>query len=278
MFGYIKPHFPELLVKQRDLYNAIYCGLCKSLGRETGQISRMGLNYDFVFLALVRSAVTGTPFEVKGCSCLLKCSRSKLMVLPNQHIRYTAAVGSLMAYHKIRDNLQDEGFPKRGAYALAMPAGLYAMRKARAHDLPRQHIADCLQELAQLEQAGEPLVDKPADVFGRLLSGVAAHGISDPAAALVMERIGYHIGRWVYIVDAADDYARDTKSGSYNPFVASGELHSERILSALEMELEQVDKLLEKVGIADSDIAAIIENILVLGMYKAAQKALGNQT
>ena len=274
MFGYIKPHFPELLVKQRDFYNAIYCGLCKCLGKETGHISRLGLSYDFVFLALVRCAVTDTPFQLKKCGCLLKCSRSKVMVQPNENISYTAAVGSLMGYHKIRDNIRDEKLLKRSVYTLAIPGVAYSKRRGKKHDLPRQHIIDCLQELSNLEANAEPLVDKPADAFGRLLAGVAGYGIAVSASSLVMERIGYHIGRWIYILDAADDYAKDAKSGSYNPFVIEGELNRERILTALEMELEQVDRLIEKVNITDSDILAIIDNILKLGMYKTACKVL----
>jgi len=274
MFGYIKPHFPELLVKQAEFYKAMYCGLCKSLGSQTGSLSRLGLNYDFVFLALMRSAVTNTPFEVVREGCVFKCTRNKNIVLPNEHIRYAAAVGSVMMYHKIRDNVRDERFIKSCAYTAALPAAAYAKQRTRKHDLPHEHIVECLTELAELEKQREPSVDRVADVFGKLLSGVASYGIADPVQELTMERIGHHIGRWIYIVDAADDYEKDVKSGSYNPFVCDGEFIPERIMIALEMELVQIDKLLQNVEIRDDGIAAIIENILQFGMYKAAKSIL----
>jgi len=274
MFGYIKPHFPELLVKQADFYKAMYCGLCKCLGSQTGCLSRLGLNYDFVFLALVRSAVTNAPFEVAREGCVFKCARTKNIVLPNEHIRYAAAVGSVMMYHKIRDNVRDEKFVKSCAYSMARPAAAYAKRRARNHDLPREHIVECLSELAELEKLREPSVDRMADVFGRLLAGVASYGIHDPVQEFVMKRIGHHIGRWIYIMDAADDYEKDVNSRSYNPFVCDGEFIPERIMYALEMELVQIDQLLKSVEIQDDGIAAIIENILHLGMFKTAKLIL----
>lgn len=33
----------------------------------------------------------------------------------------------------------------------------------------------------------------------------------------VTEQLLYHLGRWVYLVDAADDLSDDLRTGSYNP-------------------------------------------------------------
>ena len=33
----------------------------------------------------------------------------------------------------------------------------------------------------------------------------------------MLEQVFYHLGRWVYLVDAADDLKRDAASGNYNP-------------------------------------------------------------
>ena len=54
MFGYVKPHVPELRVGEYELFRAVYCGVCRSMGRHTGTVSRFTLNYDYVFLAAVR--------------------------------------------------------------------------------------------------------------------------------------------------------------------------------------------------------------------------------
>lgn len=33
----------------------------------------------------------------------------------------------------------------------------------------------------------------------------------------VLEQMLYHLGRWVYLIDAADDLQKDAVSGNYNP-------------------------------------------------------------
>ena len=33
----------------------------------------------------------------------------------------------------------------------------------------------------------------------------------------ILEQILYHLGRWVYLIDAADDLKKDAESGNYNP-------------------------------------------------------------
>ena len=53
MFGYIKPDIPELKMKENELYKAVYCGLCKTMGKCTGCASQLTLNYDFAFLAML---------------------------------------------------------------------------------------------------------------------------------------------------------------------------------------------------------------------------------
>ena len=72
------------------------------------------------------------------------------------------------------------------------------------------------EALAELEAERCPSLDRPADAFAVLLAG-AAQGIADPVKRRVAEQLLYHLGRWVYLVDAADDLKEDLKTGSYNP-------------------------------------------------------------
>ena len=59
-------------------------------------------------------------------------------------------------------------------------------------------------------------MDRAADTFAVLLSGASAE-IEDPTRRRILEQILYHLGRWVYLIDAADDLKRDGESGNYNP-------------------------------------------------------------
>ena len=72
--------------------------------------------------------------------------------------------------------------------------------------------------LRELEEARCPSLDRPADAFAGLLAA-AAEGVEDPVKRRVLEQLLYHLGRWVYLVDAADDLEKDFASGSYNPLI-----------------------------------------------------------
>ena len=53
MFGYVRARRDTLNAAGLADYEAAYCGLCRTLGRRRGSFSRLFLNYDFVFLAML---------------------------------------------------------------------------------------------------------------------------------------------------------------------------------------------------------------------------------
>ena len=59
-------------------------------------------------------------------------------------------------------------------------------------------------------------MDAAADTFARILSS-AAGGVENGVRRRVLEQMLYHLGRWVYLIDAADDLQKDAASGNYNP-------------------------------------------------------------
>ena len=58
MFGYIRVSKPELKIKEYEMYKAVYCSLCKKLGKDYGFFSRFALSYDFTFTALTELALS----------------------------------------------------------------------------------------------------------------------------------------------------------------------------------------------------------------------------
>ena len=53
MFGYVKVCKPELKIREYEEYKAVYCTLCRVIGRDYGQISRTLLSYDATFYVLL---------------------------------------------------------------------------------------------------------------------------------------------------------------------------------------------------------------------------------
>ena len=100
MFGYVKPFVPELKVAQHEIYRAAYCGLCRSMGRVTGQLSRMTLSYDLVFLAAVRMILEDITPAFEQSRCAAHPMKKRMIMLDNGALAYTAAMSAVLAGEK----------------------------------------------------------------------------------------------------------------------------------------------------------------------------------
>lgn len=283
MFGYIKPLQPEMKVREYEFYRAVYCGLCRSLGKCTGCLSRLTLSYDFVFLALVRLAITGEDYETGRGRCLVHPFKKRLVMLPNESLAYCARVSALLAAAKAKDDFADGRGLSRLSAALALPFAAAACRRAGLPDL-KGKIAEALAALAEVERKQTASVDVPAGIFGELLGEVFAYGIGDTEASAgrrLAREIGRHTGRWIYALDAADDLEADARAGRYNPFLllyGSGTLtdtQKEAVKNALAMALYGVEGAVNLIDASlRPGIIHIIQNIIYLGMPATAERVI----
>ena len=130
MFGYVKVHRPELKVKENEYYRALYCGLCREMGRCTGQCSRAALSYDLTFFSLVRMAIAGTVPELARKTCIAHPLKKRTFVRSNPELEFSACVSAILTYHKVHDDLCDEKGFKRARARLLLPFASSARKRA----------------------------------------------------------------------------------------------------------------------------------------------------
>lgn len=234
MFGYVLPSQERLNEEEKKRFQSVYCGLCHTLGRRYGFASRMILNYDLTFLAMLLQEG-----KVECCErkCIAHPFKRRLCVCESASLDLAADMSVILSWWQIRDGIADHGFWKGLKYRAAALLLRRAYQKAKKAqpDFDRQTQRH-LQELAELEKAGEPSLDKPADTFARLLAG-AAQSVAEPTKRRVLETLLYHLGRWIYLVDAADDLEKDLKSGAYNPLPLRYQLSDGRLTDEEKREL-----------------------------------------
>ena len=214
MFGYVRPSLGRLSQEERDRFSALYCGLCRRLGQRCGQAARFILNYDFTFLA----ALLSPPEEEASESfrCVAHPLKGRSALLGGEALDLAADCSVILAWWQLQDGIRDDGGGKYRAASLALgPA--YRRAKGLRPGFDRD-TRERLEELSRLEEARCPSMDQAADAFARLLSGISRE-VDEPVKARVLERLFYHLGRWIYLVDAIDDLAKDFASGSYNPLI-----------------------------------------------------------
>ena len=282
MFGYVKVNSPELRVKEYEYYRGAYCGLCRSMGKCTGNCSRMTLNYDFVFLAVFRIGLEGIPVEFEQKRCLVHPIKKRNSMVANPALKYCSAAAAILNYHKIADDLADESGAKKLRAMLVKPFVSHARKKALRSDEALaeldQKTAQNLARLSELEAQRLPSVDAPARIFGEILADIVSFGLEGSDARIAYS-VGMGVGKWIYIADALDDLEDDAKKERYNPFILlyGGAPEKSALVGmqdALKNELYDVESALDLIDF-QSDIAKeIISNILYIGCPQRIKEIL----
>ena len=274
MFGYVKPVAAELLVKEYEFYKSVYCGVCRSMKKHTGALSNVLHSYDSVFLALVRMIyVDDSSIGVRKARCIAHPVKRKNMLKTNEATDYTARAFAILTYYKICDDMSDEKVAKRIATSVLKPIFASAKRRAALENVACA-AKEKLSLINKLEKERVASVDEPAKLFGELLGTVFSEGI-DGRDKTILYTLGFHLGKFIYAADAAEDYDKDRKSGSYNPYVemyGGAELtddNRKNIKCALLLECRGIEQAVNLLPFGNrATIENIINNIIYLGLPK----------
>ena len=274
MFGYVKPDVKELLVKEHEFYKSTYCGICRSMKKHTGALSTVTITYDSVFLALVRMAYI--PDSELGSSmrrCVAHPLKKKCMLTDNSAIEYTARAFAILSYYKMKDDLADEGLAKKMLVNAVRPILASAKKKADLTPLA-EIVQDRLEKISLVERERRPSIDEPAELFGELLGEIFAYGL-DGSDRLVTYECGFHLGKFILLADAIDDYDSDLKEGKYNPFVIAyggKELtreNKQNVKTTLLIECKKLESAINLIPFGNKiTIENIVRNIIYLGLIK----------
>ncbi len=222
MFGYLLPCKPEMKVKEFEAYRSVYCGLCKQLAADYGLLGRMFLNYDLVLVSLMADGLSGQ--EGRPCAerCMVNPQR-RCMLRDTNGLQLAADSLILTVWYKLADDLSDEGLVRRtGAWILRLlTRRLHRKAAARRPELDRI-LAQATADQATVEKEGCTGYDQAADPTARMTGALFAQCASIESQRKVLYRMGLFLGKIIYYLDAAEDFASDVKKGRYNVFALHG--------------------------------------------------------
>lgn len=218
MFGYVSANQSELTKQQRSRYGAVYCGICRAIANQSGQLPRLSLSYDMAFLALLHMSLY-EPEETAGSNTCLTHPFKRRDWLDNDCIRYAADMNVALAYYKFLDDWHDDG--KQSAKLMARALEKAAMDIRSRYPRQCEAMERCIAELTRLEGENCSNPDLPAASFGALMGEILV--FREDHWQIPLRQMGNALGRYVYLMDAALDYPQDRKKGRYNPFLAHGE-------------------------------------------------------
>lgn len=227
MFGYLRPVREELKVREYELYKSVYCGLCRRLGRDYGIITRFTLSYDCTVLAMLAASLREENSCVKRGRCRFNPMKKCMFCATDGEAMHLAGgVSVIMAYYKLYDTITDSGFFKRLAARLLRVLLRGGFRRARKAYPDIEAAAGKMIESQQLAERKGSGIDESADPTAKMLSFLCERLSDDEMTRRVLSRFGYCLGRWIYLIDAADDLEKDIKHRCFNPFISVTEADS----------------------------------------------------
>lgn len=216
MFGYVQYDYPNLFVKDVALYQALYCGLCKGIGASCGQAARLGLTYDVAFLSALLHNIKGVDVVIEQQKCFEHMLKKHPIAKADELTRELGALNTVLSYYKLTDDIADGD--KGKAKRLLFKTGMKRARKE--YPALVQIVEKFMRAQGEAERAKIASLDMAAEPTACMMQALSEHFLGDMGSENTA-RLFYELGKWVYLIDALDDYEKDAKKGSYNPFVLS---------------------------------------------------------
>ncbi len=281
MFGYLQVQKSELLVRELEAYKSVYCGLCRQMGKDYSFLTRFTLSYDCTFYAMLLMSFDRSckGFKDGRCVCnpLKKC---KYAISDGEAYHKAAAFSVISVYYKLIDDISDSKFFKRLVCKLLKPFFSHWRKKAQKKYADIDALCSQMIKLQfEAEQSLDSSVDMAAHPTAFMIANLLSLEAKDDAEKRVLYEFGYHIGRWIYLIDAADDISKDIKNNNYNPFVynISQKIKpAEYITAVLNQSLARAYEAYNLIDIID--FKGILDNMMLLGFPNVQNRVTSKLT
>lgn len=267
MFGYVEARRSELKMREFYKYKAYYCGLCKVLKEKYGVLGQITLTYDMTFLVILLTSLYECESKKEEHRCLVHPAKKQKM-LSNEITEYAADMNIILTYYKLLDDWKDEN-------KMVSLTGLHAYRKTflklkEKYPEKCEVIRRCLAMLQKCEARGEENIDVTAGYFGKLMAELFVY--KHDMWETTLRKMGFYLGKFIYIMDAYDDVDEDIKEDNYNALLPLyiEENFEEKCRDMMNMVLAECTNEFEKLPCVED--VEILRNILYAGVWDKYDK------
>ncbi len=274
MFGYVVINQAEMKFREYDVYHAYYCGLCRKLKERYGARGQITLTYDMTFLVMLLTGLYEPMTSQSSIRCMVHPFQ-KHPIWMNQFSEYAADMNVLLSYEKCQDDWKDEKKITRKVLA-----GL--LKKADSKIVKRypqkaEKILSCLEAIYTGERENELDIDRMSGYYGEVMAEIFAY--KPDIWEETLRRMGFFLGKFIYLMDAFEDVEEDIKKGNYNPlkklYEGLGEQFHEHCCQILTMMMAECSREFEKLPILEN--VEILRNILYSGVWCRYQQVVNRR-
>ena len=214
MFGYININQKELSEESKKIYQAYYCGLCQKLKTNCGTKGQMLLSYDLTFLIVLLTGLYELENTETEFTSPLHPTKKRTAYI-NEATEYAADMNLILAYQNLLDDWKDEKSYTKKAFVKILDKDYTRI----VSKYPRQVSAleEFMRKTAEAEKNKETNLDLVAGLTGEMLGEIMCWREDEWQEE--MRTLGFYMGKFIYLMDAYEDYEADQKKNCYNPLV-----------------------------------------------------------
>lgn len=266
MFGYVLINKEELKFKEYDVYKSYYCGLCQTLNNRSGRFAQLTLNYDMTFLQLLLTGLYEPKTKLENFRCKIHPFK-KSIKRRNEITDYIADMNLFLAYLNCIDDWEDEKKLSRKIYTIIVKNKVKKIKKQYPEKTAK--LEAILKKSSEYEKKKEYDIDKISSYSGELMSELFLY--KEDEWKQTLSRMGFFLGKYIYIIDAYEDIEKDLKKGNYNPFseIYQNEGFDDFVNQILTMMISECASEFEELPIIED--VDILRNILYSGVWAKFQ-------
>ena len=266
MFGYVLINKEELKFKEYDVYKSYYCGLCQTLNNRSGRFAQLTLNYDMTFLQLLLTGLYEPKTKLENFRCKIHPFK-KSVKRSNEITVYIADMNLFLAYLNCIDDWEDEKKLSRKIYTIIVKNKVKKIKKQYPEKTAK--LEAILKKSSKYEKKKEYDIDKISSYSGELMSELFLY--KEDEWKQTLSRMGFFLGKYIYIIDAYEDIEKDLKKGNYNPFseIYQNEDFDDFVNQILTMMISECAREFEELPIIED--VDILRNILYSGVWAKFQ-------
>ena len=270
-------------MKYINEYKTLYCTVCYGLRKHFGFLSTAFLKFESVFLyALLDGIISNCEWKKVTFKCTTNPFKRIEADVNDQLLEYVSFINYSLVLLKIADNCKDSN------NIIYKILHYFLKKKKRYLKLQTKYNItsklNCLyDELYNLEITNSKNFDDCSKTMGAILYEIVNNYLlynnseTDENILILAE----HLGMWIYLIDAFDDFYYDIKRKSFNPlFSFSFETDTfegqQRCLKSGELMLTMmsanISQIIDNILILRHD--EIIKNIVKYGLNATSQKII----
>ena len=262
MYGYVIVNKQEMKFKEFDIYHSYYCGLCTVLKEKYGFTGQFSISYDMTFLIMLLTGLYEPETTISERKCIAH-PFEKHQLRMNEISDYVASMNILITYNKCMDDWIDEKKIIRRTYAASLSGKTKKIMKQ--YDRKCKVIVKALEDISDAENRNEENIDMIASYFGIIMQEIFT--MRDDEWKEILGKMGYSLGKFIYLIDAYEDVDEDIKKDNYNPLKQYREREGfdEWCKQVLTMIMAECAKEFEKLPILQD--VEILRNIVYSGVW-----------